>query len=60
MFDDDGNIVSIIGASENTQMTVENKNRYNALLQNIQINADENKNILSSLIMVLFVTNVVM
>jgi signal transduction histidine kinase/BarA-like signal transduction histidine kinase len=50
MFDDDGNIVSIIGASENTQMTVENKNRYNALLQNIKINADENENILSSLI----------
>lgn len=51
IFDDSGNVISIIGALENTQMTVENKNKYNALMSNIENKQDYNENILSSLIL---------
>jgi signal transduction histidine kinase/CheY-like chemotaxis protein len=50
IFNTEGKLISIIGASENTQMTVENKNKYNTLRNRLENNRDGDENNLSALV----------
>lgn len=51
IINESGKVTSIIGAADNTQMTIENKNKYNALINSIENNKNLDNKYSSSLIL---------